>query len=232
VSGSQEAFDRVVAAAARLQSIVPDAVLVGGTASALHAGHRVSLDDDHVLADLGERFDDILATLEASEGWVTQRVRPGKVILGNLDGIETGVLQLRRARPLEVVAMTVRGHTLRVPSDAEMVRVKAWMVVWRNATRDLLDVVALAQHLGLPAAGATLARMDDYYADQREGGRGVTTQLVRTLADPRPYDLDRVDLVAYRQLVEPWRDWEAVKSAAARLSTAILARVAEEGEDQ
>lgn len=229
VQTAEAPFERVIAAAARLQSLVPDAVLVGGTASALYARHRVSFDDDHVLADLAHRFDDVLATLEASDGWVTERVRPGRVILGNLDGVETGVLQLRRSRPLEVVEMPVGGHTLRVPSDAEMVRVKAWMVVWRNATRDLLDVVALTRHVGQPVAGATLARMDDYYADQREGGRGITTQLVRALADPRPYDLDCVDLAAYRQLVEPWRDWDAVRAAATDLSTAILDSVA--GED-
>jgi len=37
-----------VEAAARLQTLVPDAVLVGGTAPAHHAHHRVSLDDDHL----------------------------------------------------------------------------------------------------------------------------------------------------------------------------------------
>ncbi|MGI8874392.1 MAG: hypothetical protein ACR2KP_08710 [Egibacteraceae bacterium] len=231
VQGGEASFERVLAAAARLQSLVPDAILVGGTASALYARHRVSFDDDHVLADLAGRFDDVLATLEASDGWVTERVRPGRVILGNLDGIETGVLQLRRSRPLEVVELTVEGHTVRVPTDAEMVRVKAWMVVWRNATRDFLDVVALAGHLGRPVAAATLARMDDYYADQREGGRGITTQLVRALADPRPYDLDLVDLAAYRRLVEPWRDWDAVRAASTGLSGAILDCVAEEEEN-
>jgi hypothetical protein len=44
-----QARDRVLAAAARLQQLVPDAVLVGGTAVALHVGHRESLDDDHVV---------------------------------------------------------------------------------------------------------------------------------------------------------------------------------------
>jgi DNA-binding XRE family transcriptional regulator len=48
----------VAAAAARLQALVPDAVLVGETGAALHAGHRVSLDDDYVLTDLEERFDE------------------------------------------------------------------------------------------------------------------------------------------------------------------------------
>lgn len=220
-------FKEVLAAAERLQQLVPDAVLVGGTASALYASHRVSFDDDHVLADLRERFDDILAVLESSDGWVTERVRPGRVILGRFDGIETGVLQLRRTRPLEVTEVDVDGTRLRVPTDAEMLRVKAWMIVSRNATRDFLDVAALADQLGMGSGGAILARMDDYYADQLEEGRGVTTQLVRMLADPRPYDLDEVDLRAYRELVERWQDWDQVATTCGELGSAILTAVAD-----
>ena len=43
-------WEHVLSSAARLQRIVPDAVLVGGTASAIHAEHRFSRDADHVLA--------------------------------------------------------------------------------------------------------------------------------------------------------------------------------------
>lgn len=39
----------VLTSAARLQAVVPDAVLVGGTVSAIDAGHRLSFDHDHVL---------------------------------------------------------------------------------------------------------------------------------------------------------------------------------------
>ncbi|MGW6426478.1 hypothetical protein ACWF82_27715 [Nocardia sp. NPDC055053] len=42
----------VLESAARLQVLVPDAVLVGGSAAALYAGHRDSYDHDHVLRDL------------------------------------------------------------------------------------------------------------------------------------------------------------------------------------
>lgn len=230
--GAPPEFRRVLAAATRLQDLVPDAVLVGGTASALYAGHRVSFDDDHVLADLRARFDDILAVLEESDGWVTERVRPGRVILGRFDGIETGLLQLRRTRPLEVTKIEVAGRWLRVPTDAEMLRVKAWMIVYRNTTRDFLDVAALADRLGLARGGEILAEMDWYYADQRGGGRGVTTQLVRMLAEPRPYDLDDVDLAAYRELVEPWRDWGHVCATCAELAAAILSAVAAEEEQR
>ena len=61
-------WDRLLTAAARLQAMLPDAVLVGGTAAALHAGHRFSHDADHVLPDLRERFDLVLAQLESVSG--------------------------------------------------------------------------------------------------------------------------------------------------------------------
>src|SRR5215467_1338783 len=74
----------VLESASRLQQLVPDAVLVGGSAAALYAGHRDSYDHGHVLADLRDRFDVVLEALESEGEWVTNRVVPGKVILGRL----------------------------------------------------------------------------------------------------------------------------------------------------
>jgi hypothetical protein len=56
---------------ATLQEVVPDAVLVGGSAAALWANHRTSFDHDHVLQDLAARFDAVLEAIEATDGWVT-----------------------------------------------------------------------------------------------------------------------------------------------------------------
>ena len=61
-------WEQLLSAAAHLQEILPDATLVGGTAVAIFARHRVSRDADHVLPDLRVRFDDVLAQLEAV-GW-------------------------------------------------------------------------------------------------------------------------------------------------------------------
>ena len=61
-------WERLLAAERHLQKLVPGSVLVGGTAAAIHARHRVSLDGDHVLEDLRSRFDEVLAALEAAVG--------------------------------------------------------------------------------------------------------------------------------------------------------------------
>ncbi len=226
----EQPWNAVLAAAARLQQLVPDTVLVGGSAAAVHAGHRVSFDDDHVLADLRSRFDDVLEHLERQEGWVTARLNRPVLILGSLDGIETGIRQLIRTRPLEVEDVDGPGGPVRVPTLEEMLRIKAWLVLRRNATRDYLDVVALADRLGSEAAAGVVLGLDRYYEDQQgAGGRRIATQLARQLAEPAPYDLSDVDLRTYRRLEERWRDWTAVVSACASLAASMLTALTDEG---
>lgn len=208
-----ESLDDVLEKAAQLQELVPGAVLVGGSAAALHAHHRTSLDHDHVLADLAQRFDSILENLEALGDWSTARAQPGKIILGELGGIETGVRQLLRARPLESVEVEVRGKPLVVPTAAEMLRIKAWLVLGRNQTRDYLDVAALADRIGLDEAAAVLRGIDDYYADVNRRPEAVASQLARQLADPRPRDVEvTAQLSSYKELDHRWQDWSAVRA--------------------
>jgi len=222
-------WDQVIAAGARLQQLLPDAVLVGGTAAATHAALRVSL-DDHVLTDLRERFDDVLAHLEQSDGWVTARVNRPVLILGSLDGVETGIRQLIRRRPLEVEVIETAAGPLQIPTLEEMLRIKAWLVLRRNATRDYLDVVALAERLGLDEAVGVLIGLDVYYEDQQGvGGERVATQLVKQLAEPMPYDRGDVDLRVYRQLAERWHDWHAVSAACQTLARGVLDEIAAGG---
>jgi hypothetical protein len=215
----RESLDDVLEKAAQLQELVPGAVLVGGTAAALHAHHRISLDHDHVLADLAQRFDSILENLEALGDWSTARAQPGKIILGELGGIETGVRQLLRARPLESVEVEVRGKPLVVPTAVEMLRIKAWLALSRNQTRDYLDVAALADRIGLDEAAAVLRGIDDYYADVNRRPEAVASQLARQLADPRPRDVEvTAQLSSYKELDQRWQDWSAVRTVLADLA--------------
>src|SRR3984957_4550338 len=178
LSGARPELLAVLEAAARLQVMVPDAVLVGGSAAALYAGHRDSYDHDHVIADLRDRFDVVLEALESEGEWVTNRVVPGKVILGQLGDIEAGVRQMIRTRPLETThVMLPSGRVLTVLTAEEALRIKGFLIVRRNQTRDYLDVAALADRYGIQEAAAILARIDDYYADQHGGGRGIAAQL-------------------------------------------------------
>jgi hypothetical protein len=216
-------FDDVLEKAAQLQAAVPGAVLVGGTAAALYAGHRESADNDHVIADLAERFDSILDNVEALDGWSTSRVQAGKIILGELGGIETGLRQLLRSRPLESTEVEVRARKLVVPTAAEILRIKAWLALTRNQTRDYLDIAALAERAGVDDAAAVLRNIDDYYADVNRRPEAVATQLVRQLADPRPRDVEvPTQLSSYKRLDERWYEWPAVTKALGELAERIL----------
>lgn len=217
----------VLESAARLQQVVPDAVLVGGSAAALYAGHRLSLDHDHVVADLGSRFEMVLDALEATDGWVTNRIAPYKLILGQLGDIEAGVRQLRRRTPLKVDDVRLpSGRQLRVPTWAETLRVKGYLITARNRVRDYLDVAALTARYGLGPSATVLVALDEYYEDQRSaGGRtgGVAAQLLRQLSDPRPRDTTVLtELPRYKQLDTRWHDWADVRDQCTALADAMV----------
>ncbi|HKS93055.1 MAG TPA: hypothetical protein VJS16_00175, partial [Gammaproteobacteria bacterium] len=142
-------WETLLAHAALLQAKLPSAILVGGTAAALHAGHRISFDHDHVLKDLDKHYDKASRTLESVVGWRATRRVQGKLLLGNIGGIEAGLRNLRRSAPLETTAIKLPdGKQLKIPTIEEMLRIKTFLVVERNATRDYLDVAALSHHLG------------------------------------------------------------------------------------
>jgi len=200
--------------------------MVGGAAAILYADHRESRDHDHVVADLADRFEMVLEAVEGDEGWATNRVTPGKVILGNLDGIEAGVRQMIRKVPLEVSVVDVpSGGKVAVPTIEETLRIKAFLAVRRNQTRDYLDLAALVDRLGLKEAAEALAGIDDYYADQADEGDGVASQLVRQLSDPRPADASVIDqLSSYRRLSKRWSDWSEVTGVLGEVAAGMVNR--------
>ena len=220
-----ETLRQVLASAARLQAVVPDAVLVGGSAAALHAGHRDSFDHDHVLADLVDRYEAVLSAVEATEGWATsvRASKPPFTIMGSLDGIEAGLRQMRRIRPLETIEVAVgAGSVVVAPTEAEALRVKAFLVVQRNMVRDYIDVVALAAHMGDDAAVAVLSGIDSYYADRSNEPSSVLTSLVVALADPSPRDTDVTgELPRYKALDRRWHRWPDVVRACQDLALVL-----------
>ena len=74
----------------------------------------MSVDADHLLTDLRFRFDAVLAELESVAGWKTAHVQRPVQILGELDGIETGIRQLIRDTPLETQCASLDVQGIRV----------------------------------------------------------------------------------------------------------------------
>jgi hypothetical protein len=225
---SEPLLDEVLRSAAQLQQVVPDAVLVGGAAAAYRAEHRQSFDHDHVLSDLAERYAEVLEAVEATDGWVTsvRASSPPMTLLGRLGGIEAGLRQLRRTRPLEVEVVEIEGLPLRVPTPAETLRVKAYLIVQRNQVRDYLDVVALADRQGVPSAIETLAEIDAFYVDRSGETDSVLTALVQRLSEPNPRDEQVTrELPSYRRLDEKWHRWRDVVAACHVLADGLLETV-------
>lgn len=219
-------WERVLSAAAHLQRILPDGVLVGGTAAVLYSQHRLSIDADHVLTDLRQRFDQVLADLESAAGWKTARVTRPVLILGSLDGIETGVRQLIRDEPLDTVQIEMSGQRITIPTEAEILRIKGVLILKRNATRDYLDFVALADHLGTEKMIAALRPFDRIYPQPND--ESALQQLQIQLAQPLPYDLEELNLDEYKGLNPRWRNWQTVKAACSEYATEIFDGVSDQ----
>ncbi|MCY4522782.1 MAG: nucleotidyl transferase AbiEii/AbiGii toxin family protein [Caldilineaceae bacterium] len=210
---ARRAWHRLLLATADLQEVVDNAVLVGGTAAALAASHRYSHDSDHVLPDLENRFAEITERLASTPGWHTARIREPVLILGSLHGIRMGLRQLLRPDPLEAETIVFRGRPIRVPTYAEILRIKGFLVIRRNAVRDYVDCCALLQRLDDAGLAVALTPFDRLYAFDQPSGEPPLYRLAMRLVNPVPDDLENAD---GRQLESraghPWT-WEATAKA-------------------
>ena len=219
---ARRAWHRLLLATADLQAVVGDSVLVGGTAAALAAGHRYSHDSDHVLPDLKNRFAEITELLEATPGWHTARIREPVLILGSLHGIRMGLRQLLRPDPLEAETIVFQGRPIRVPTYAEILRVKGFLVIRRNAVRDYVDCCALLQRLDDAGLAVALTPFDRLYAFDQPSGEPPLYRLAMRLVNPVPDDLENAD---GRQLKSraghPW-EWETTAKACLQQGLRVL----------
>jgi len=217
-----ERWQKLLEAAANIQGLIPGTVMIGGSAAAIHLKHRYSFDADHVLANLKENYEEVLDFLEGRDDWETARIYPPKLILGNFQGVETGIRQLKRNRPLETEIINIGGKSITLPTIPEMVRTKGWMIVSRNATRDYIDFAALAKYIGMEDAIDVLKDFNSYYSDLIRGKQASPiVQLVRQLAEPKPGDLDQIDLSQYKGIQPPFDSWANITKICEEISVAL-----------
>jgi predicted nucleotidyltransferase component of viral defense system len=115
------------------------------------------------------------------------------------------------------------GARITVPTKGEILRIKGILILKRNATRDYLDFVALADHVGNESVAHVLQSFDRLY--QQESGESPLQQLQVQLANALPYDLEETELREYKNLDPRWHDWQVVKAACSHLATVIFDRV-------
>lgn len=201
-----EWWEELLSAQRVIQDTFPECVLVGGTATAMHCDHRLSFDGDHVMKNLKEKFDLVLQELEFQSGWVTNRIKRPVMILGSFDGVETGIRQLIRSEPLET--MILKG--IKIPTVEEMARIKAFLILRRNAVRDFVDFCALADKLQTEKLIHAFECFDRIYP--QDNTETALRQLCKQLAEPLPYDLREVSLTDYKGLTAPYTDWNYIES--------------------
>ena len=218
-------MEKLYESAAKLQKVAPDAVLVGGSAAVFYAGHRMSFDHDHVIQNLQGRYDAVLESVMALEGWTTdpRASKPPMTIMGSLDDYQAGLRNLRRKTPLEIEEITLPSRdTLRIPTIAEVLRTKAFLIVRRNQVRDYLDVAAVSSQLGIKTACKILSNIDSYYSEMTETDGSVLSELIFMLAAPNPADTrNRDSLANYKGVSADWNSWSRVEATCKELAACL-----------
>jgi uncharacterized membrane protein YdfJ with MMPL/SSD domain len=153
--------------------------------------------------------------------WAGRRVHPVTMWRGRLsvalDALEVDARAderpVERRSPVETTSVQLpTGDRLQIPTGAETLRMKGYLLMCRNSSRDYAEFAELVETMDTQTAALVLAGMDKYYCGQQPRRQWVATQLVRRLADPRPSD-DEVD---------PGVDWVEVKQRCLSVAVAML----------
>jgi RND superfamily putative drug exporter len=141
-----------------------------------------------------------------------------------LDALQTAadadVPVVERRKPMETTNVLLpTGDRLQIPTGAETLRLKSYLIMCRNSTRDFTEFADLIDSMETQTAAEVLARMDRYYSGQRSRRHPVATQLVRRLADPHPSDADDVAAAADP---DAGAEWERVRKRCLSVAVAML----------
>jgi heme transporter len=132
---------------------------------------------------------------------------------------ETEEPRFERRSPVETTHVQLpTGDRLQIPTGAETLRLKGYLIMSRNSSRDYAEFAELVDTMEAETAAVVLAGMDKYYCSQSPRRQWIATQLVRRLADPHPSDLDD----------DRWpgsdskADWEEIRQRCLSVAVAML----------
>jgi RND superfamily putative drug exporter len=229
----------VLKSAARLKQLVPDAITVADPLAFTGCGRNDELrghvngDDDaasattHRLALAGTAAPTNGHSPSKKFAGAVRPVHPVTLWRGRLsvalDALETEAEtdhpRFERRSPVETTHVQLStGDRLQIPTGAETLRLKGYLIMSRNSSRDYTEFAELVDTMEAETAAFVLAGMDRYYCSQSPRRQWIATQLVRRLADPHPTDLDD----------ESWpgpdakADWEEVRQRCLSVAVAML----------
>jgi heme transporter len=126
---------------------------------------------------------------------------------------------VRRLSPMETTNVQLpTGDRLQIPTGAETLRLKSYLIMCRNSTKDFAEFADLVESMETQTAAVVLAGMDRYYSGQRSRKQWVATQLVRRLADPHPSDEDDESMSG----PDAQEDWVRVRERCLSVAVAML----------
>ena len=209
----------VVKNAARLKQLAPDAVSVADPLAFSGCGTPL-----RPVAPVGRVRDRRLA--RSSRGPRSATLRPihpvtmwrGRLAVA-LDALETET-EVERLSPVETTNVQLpTGDRLQIPTGAETLRLKSYLVLCRNNRSDYAELADLVDCMNLDNAALVLAGIDGYYSSGQPQRQWIATQLVRRLADPVPTDAADDERWSGPDAAAEWDD---VRTRCLSLAVAIL----------
>ncbi len=132
---------------------------------------------------------------------------------------ETDRPPVERNSPMETTNVQLpTGDRLSIPTGAETLRLKSYLIMCRNSTKDFAEFADLVDSMETQTAAVVLAGMDRYYCGEQSRRQWVATQLVRRLADPHPSD--EFDIPMSGPQAED--DWAKVRERCLSVAVAML----------
>ncbi|PQP46720.1 MMPL family transporter [Mycolicibacterium vanbaalenii] len=188
----------VVKSAAKLKTLAPQAITVadplafsGCLPCGKISGNRVGR-DERITAAVTNRAHGKTVAVKLPKHPVTMwrgRLDVALDALAVEQSAGNGEPRIERISPMETTNVLLpTGDRLQIPTGAETLRLKGFLIMSRNTARDYRDFTELVDSMDVDTAADVLAGMDRYYAGQPARAHWVATQLVRRLAEPLPSD--------------------------------------------
>ncbi len=126
-----------------------------------------------------------------------------------------------RRSPVETTHVQLpTGDRLLIPTGAETLRLKGYLIMCRNSRRDYADFADMVNTLEPETAAVVLAGIDRYYCCKSPRRQWIATQLVRRLADPDPCDCS--DDQESDADADANSDWEEIRQRCLSVAVAML----------
>ena len=135
-------------------------------------------------------------------------------------GAENPHPSVERLSPVETTNVQLpTGDRLQIPTGAETLRLKSYLIMCRNSRSDYAEFADLVDVMETQTAAVVLAGMDRYYCSGQSKRQWIATQLVRCLADPDPSDVVDDD-----RWTGPGgqAEWERIRQRCLSVAVAIL----------